>query len=142
MEVIIQLILAIFLGALLGLEREIKRKEAGLKTYSLVALGACLFTIISFELSHLFLGKMGVTFDPSRIIQAIAIGVGFLGAGVIFHREIGIQGLTTAAGLWVSAAVGIAIGAQFYFLAVFGTFLALLVLAGFSTLEEKILKKE
>ena len=140
-EIIFQLFLATFLGALIGLEREIKRKEAGLQTYSLVALGTCLFTIISFELFNFFLGKSGVTFDPSRIIQAIAIGIGFIGAGVIFRQPSGIIGLTTAAGLWAIAAIGIAIGAKLYFLAIFTTLLALLVLAGFGVLEEKIFKK-
>ena len=141
MEIISQLILAAFLGALIGLEREIKRKEAGLQTYSLVALGTCLFTIISFELFNLFLFKSGLSFDPSRIIQAIAIGIGFIGAGVIFRQPSGIIGLTTAAGLWTTAAIGIAVGVKLYFLAFFTTFLALFILAGFGLLEEKFFKE-
>jgi len=140
-EIICQLILATFLGALIGLEREYKRKEAGLQTYSLVALGTCLFTIISFELFNFFLDRTGISFDPSRIIQAVAIGIGFIGAGVIFRQPAGIIGLTTAAGLWATAAIGIAVGVKLYFLAIFTTFLALLVLAGFGLLEEKFLKK-
>ena len=140
-EIIFQLILATFLGALIGLEREYKRKEAGLQTYSLVALGTCLFTIISFELFNFFLDRTGISFDPSRIIQAVAIGIGFIGAGVIFRQPAGIIGLTTAAGLWATAAIGIAVGVKLYFLAIFTTFLALLVLAGFGLLEEKFLKK-
>ena len=140
-EVIFQLFLATFLGALIGLEREIKRKEAGLRTYSLVALGSCLFTMISFNMVVFFLGKNGISFDPSRIIQAIAAGIGFIGAGVIFRQPSGIFGLTTAAGLWATAAIGIAIGAKLYFLAIFGSLLILLVLAGFSLLEEKIFEK-
>jgi putative Mg2+ transporter-C (MgtC) family protein len=127
-EIILQLLLATFLGALLGLEREYKRKEAGLQTYSLVALGTCLFTLVSSQ----FIG-----FNPALI----AVGVGFIGAGVIFHRENSTQGLTTAAGLWVVAAIGIAVGAKFYFLAVFTTFLAILIFAGFGLLEGKIFKK-
>ena len=140
-EIICQLFLATVLGALIGLEREIKRKEAGLQTYSLVALGTCLFTIISFELFNSFFGKTGISFDPSRIIMAIAVGIGFIGAGVIFRQPSGIVGLTTAAGLWATAAIGIAVGAKLYFLAIFTTFLALLILAGFGLLEEKLLKK-
>ena len=140
-EIICQLFLATVLGALIGLEREIKRKEAGLQTYSLVALGTCLFTIIFFELFNSFFGKTGISFDPSRIIMAIAIGIGFIGAGVIFRQSSGIVGLTTAPGLWVTAAIGIAIGAGLYFLAIFTTFLTFLILAGFGLLEEKILKK-
>jgi len=141
LQIIGQLLLATFLGALIGLEREIKRKEAGLQTYSLVALSTCLFTIISFELFNSFFGKTGITFDPSRIIMAIAIGIGFIGAGVIFRQASGIIGLTTAAGLWVTAAIGIAVGVKLYFLAIFTTFLSLLILAGFGKLEEKIFKK-
>jgi len=140
-EIICQLFLATVLGALIGLEREIKRKEAGLQTYSLVALGTCLFTIIFFELFNSFFGKTGISFDPSRIIMAIAIGIGFIGAGVIFRQPSGIVGLTTAAGLWATAAIGIAVGAKLYFLAIFTTFLALLILAGLGELEEKIFKK-
>jgi len=137
-EIIFQLILATFLGALIGLEREYKRKEAGLQTYSLVALGSCLFTIVSFELFNFFLLKSGISFDPSRIIQAIAIGIGFIGAGVIFRQSSGTVGLTTAAGLWATAAIGIAVGVRLYCLAIFTTILALLVLIGFGELEKKI----
>ena len=141
LQIIGQLFLATFLGALLGLEREIKRKEAGLQTYSLVALGTCLFTIISFELFNFFLLKSRISFDPSRIIQAIAIGIGFIAAGVIFRQPSGTVGLTTAAGLWATAAIGIAVGAKLYFIAIFTTLLALLILAGFGELEEKIFKR-
>ncbi|MDI6602585.1 MAG: MgtC/SapB family protein [Patescibacteria group bacterium] len=141
MEIIIQLILATFLGILIGLEREIKKKEAGLQTYSLVALGTCLFTIISFELFNSFFDKTGISFDPSRIIMAIAVGIGFIGAGVIFRQPSGIIGLTTAAGLWTTAAIGIAIGVKLYFLAILTTFFTLLILAGFGLVEKKILRK-
>ena len=140
-QIVYQLFLAIFLGALLGLEREYKGKKAGLQTYSLVALGTCLFTILSFELVNAFLGKGNISFDPSRIIQAVAIGIGFIGAGVIFRQPSGTVGLTTAAGLWTTAAIGIAIGIKLYFLAVFTTLLALLVLAGLGLLESKIFRK-
>jgi len=140
-EIISQLLLATFLGALIGLEREYKKKGAGLQTYSLVALGACLFTVISFALFNSFLAKTGISFDPSRVIQAIAIGIGFIGAGVIFRQSSGIAGLTTAAGLWTTAAIGIAVGAGLYFLAIFTALLSILVLSGFGLLEEKIFKK-
>ncbi len=138
--VIFQLLLAIFLGALIGLERELKRKGAGLRTYSLVALGTCLFTVVAFELFNLYEGKLGILLDPSRIIQAIAVGIGFIGAGAIFRQGEGIVGLTTASGLWVTAAIGVAIGVKFYFLATFTTFLTIFILSIFGLLEEKILK--
>ncbi len=140
MEFFFQLILAIFLGAFIGLEREIKRKEAGLRTYSLVTLGTCLFTIIAFELFNFYEGKVGIVLDPSRIIQAIATGIGFIGAGVIFRQGEGIIGLTTAAGLWVAAAIGVAIAVKFYSLAIFTAFLTVFVLSIFGLLEEKVLK--
>jgi putative Mg2+ transporter-C (MgtC) family protein len=135
-KIISQLLLATFLGALIGLEREYKRKGAGLQTYSLVALGACLLSVISFELA-----KSEIGFDPSGVIQAVAIGIGFIGAGVIFRQPSGTVGLTTAAGLWATAAIGIAVGTGLYFLAIFTALLALLVLSGFGLLEEKIFKK-
>ena len=140
-QIIFQAILATFLGAFIGLEREIKKKGAGLQTYSLVSLGSCLFTIICFELFNNFIGKNGISFDPSRVVQAVAVGIGFLGAGVIFQRPSRIEGLTTAAGLWAVSSIGIAVGAQLYFLAVFSTLLALFILFGFGFLEKKYLKK-
>lgn len=141
-QIVFQLLLAALFGGLIGLEREYKRKEAGLQTYSLVALGSCLFTMVSFELFNFFLLKSGVSFDPSRIIQAIAVGIGFIGAGVIFRQPSRTVGLTTAAGLWTTAAIGIAVGTKLYFLAIFTTLLAVLILAGFGKLEEKIFGKE
>lgn len=143
-QIIFQLFLATLLGGLIGLEREAKRKEAGLQTYSLVTLGTCLFTIISFHLFKLFFGTAGVTYDPAGIISAIAIGIGFIGAGAIFRQPSGIVGITTAAGLWAAAAIGIAVGADFYLLAILGTFFTILILAGLGLLEEKIFvrKKE
>ena len=141
LQIIFQLLLAVFLGGLVGCERELKRKQAGLQTYSLVALGSCLFTKLAFEFFNNFLVKSGINFDPSRVIQAVAIGIGFIGAGVIFFRGADrIEGLTTAAGLWIVAAIGIAVGANFYFLAVFATFLTIGILAGLGLLEEKIFK--
>ena len=134
-QIIIQLILATFLGALIGLEREIKRKGAGLQTYSLVGLGSCLFASTIFSLAELKI------IDPSPLIIGIAVGVGFIGAGVIFRGEDQIQGLTTAAGLWMTAAIGLTVAAQFYFLAIFATLLAILILAGFGLVEKKWLKR-
>lgn len=138
-EIIFQLFLAIILGGLVGLEREYKRREAGLRTYSLVSLGSCLFTLIGFYGLQGFIDRPGIVIDPTRVIQAIAIGIGFIGGGLIIYRQFRIEGLTTAAGLWVVAAVGIAIGARLYFLAIFVTFLTVLILAGFRVLEEKFL---
>ena len=141
-ETVYQLILAIILGGLIGLEREYKRKGAGLQTYSLVALGTCLFTVISFELFDFFTVKSGISFDPSRIIQAVAVGIGFIGAGVIFRQASGVVGLTTAAGLWTTAAIGVAVGVKFYALALVATLAAILILTDFGLLEEKMFKEK
>ena len=126
-EIIFQLILATFLGALIGLEREMKKKGAGLQTFSLVTLGSCLFALIFLQFP---------SFNPIYI----ALAIGFLGAGVIFQQGSGVVGLTTAAALWVSAAIGSVIGLKLYFLAIFSTLLAILILTGFGLFEEKFLK--
>jgi putative Mg2+ transporter-C (MgtC) family protein len=141
LQLILQMVLALVLGAVLGLERERKGKEAGLQTYSLVTLGSCLFTILSFELFSFFTTKTGVSFDPSRIIQAIAIGIGFIGAGVIIFRQSHVEGITTAAGFWCAAAIGIAVGAKLYFLALLATLLVMFILIGFGEFERKYFKK-
>jgi len=134
-QFIFQLLLAGLLGSLIGLEREYKGKEAGLQTYSLVALGTCLFTVIA-----MLLAKSDIV-DPSPIFIAIAVGMGFIGAGAIFRGDNTIKGITTAAGLWVTAAIGMAVGSQFYPLAVYVTFLVLIIFFGLGLLEEKIFKK-
>lgn len=133
-QIIWQLVLATILGALLGLEREMKKKGAGLQTYSLVALGSCLFTLIALSLANLKI------IDASPIIIAIAVGMGFIGGGAIFRGESHVQGLTTAAGLWTTAAIGFTAGAGFYWMAIFATFLTIFIFAGFGLLEEKVFK--
>ena len=137
LQVIVQLLLATFLGAFIGFEREFKRKRAGLQTYTLVSLGACVFTIVAFRLVDYHLGIV----DTGRIIQAIAIGIGFIGGGVIFQRPSHIEGLTTAAGLWVAGAIGVAVGIRFYFLAILTTLFTIFVLLGFGSLEKRFFKK-
>ena len=142
-QIILQLVIALVLGGIIGLERELKGKEAGLQTYSLVTLGACLFTIITFGMfPHLFAVKTGISFDPSRVIQAVAIGVGFIGAGVIIHRQSHTEGITTAAGLWCSAAIGVAVGFRLYFLALTAVLLTTIILFVFGEFERKFLKRD
>lgn len=126
MQIFIQLLVAFALGALLGFEREWRRKAAGLRTYSLVALGACLFTLISLY-GFRTAGASG--FDPSRIASQVVVGIGFIGAGVIFTRDDITRGLTTAAGLWLSAALGVAVGVRMYAAAFFATLLGIFILA-------------
>jgi len=142
MEILLQLFLAALLGGLVGLEREYKRKEAGLRTYALVSLGSALFTIIAFEVFKDFLEKPGVNIDPLRVIQAVAIGIGFIGAGLIIYRQHHVEGLTSAAGLWIVAGIGVAVGVKLYLPAIFASFLAIGILAGLRLIEEKIFGKE
>jgi len=137
-EVIYRLLLSVVLGSLLGLERKSKEREAGPQTYSLVALGTCLFAIVAIEMNRAFPGN----FDVLRIIQAVAIGIGFIGGGVIFRQSSSVIGLTTAAGLWVASAVGITVGLGFYSIAAFATFLSLVVFIGFGFLEVKFFKRD
>lgn len=120
------LILAAFLGGLVGFEREHIGKSAGVRTNALVCLGAALFTILS---SH-FVERTELvgSFDPSRIASQIVVGIGFIGAGLILFKEDRIQNLTTAATIWVVAAIGMAIGFGFYALAVLTALLVFIVL--------------
>ena len=137
-EIIYQLILSVILGSLLGLERRYKKREAGPQTYSLVALGTCLFTIVALEMSKAFPGN----FDVLRVIQAVAIGIGFIGGGVIFQQSSSVIGLTTAAGLWVASAVGVAVGFGLCSIAIIATVLSLVVFIGFGFLEVKVFKRD
>jgi putative Mg2+ transporter-C (MgtC) family protein len=123
-----QLFLAILLGCILGAEREYTGKVAGTRTYGLVSLGAALFTILSLEGIRNFAGMGGVSYDPLRIAGQVVVGIGFIGAGIIIHQGLKVKGLTTAAGLWVSAAIGMAVGFRFYTLAIFTTLLTFVLL--------------
>ncbi|MGN0481564.1 MAG: MgtC/SapB family protein [Lachnospiraceae bacterium] len=109
-SVVVRLMLALVIGALMGLEREKKQRPAGIRTYTLVCVGSALACITNLYMSQMYPGT-----DPSRIPAQIISGIGFLGAGTIIVTKIHrIKGLTTAAGLWCCAAVGIAVGAGFY----------------------------
>ncbi len=116
-DLLIKLVLALGLGAVIGLERSIARKTAGLRTYALVSLGAALFVMISQLVAENY-SALGVrTFDPLRMASQVVVGIGFLGAGLIIFQNHKLSGLTTAAGLWVAAGLGMAVGFGFYFLA-------------------------
>ncbi len=141
-QIIFQLFLAAILGGLVGLEREYQKRAAGLKTHSLVCLGSALFTIISIESFYQWADTIGISFDPSRIISGIVLGVGFIGAGLIMHRGSRVEGLTTAAGIWVVAAIGIAVGIKLYLVATLAAFLTLGILAVLRLLEEKVFWKK
>ncbi len=131
-EALGRLSLAALLGSAIGLERELREREAGLRTHLLVALGSALFTIVSAFGFHDILSGSGpnvlVRLDPSRIAAQIVSGIGFLGAGAIIRQGFSVRGLTTAATLWVVAAIGMAAGAGYYSGAVLATVVALLAL--------------
>lgn len=117
--ILLKLGLAVALGFLLGIEREVKRKPVGVKTTVVICLGSCLVTLVSIESSFLYASLQLRTMDPLRLAAQIVSGIGFLGAGVILRRpNDAISGLTTAAILWVAAGIGIAVGAGFYMVAV------------------------
>jgi putative Mg2+ transporter-C (MgtC) family protein len=137
-EVFGQLALATLLGALIGIERELARKTAGMRTFALVALGAALFTIIP---QIAFPKLAGTGFDPSRIASQVVVGIGFIGAGSIIFSQSRVKGITTAAGLWVSAAIGMAVAYKMYSLAIFVTFLTIFVLVFMWIIEQKVVKK-
>jgi putative Mg2+ transporter-C (MgtC) family protein len=126
-EVTIRLVLAAVLGGAIGLERELREREAGLRTHLLVSLGAAVFTLVSaYGFRDFRYGlETGITLDPTRIAAQIVTGIGFLGAGAIIRQGLSIRGLTTAATLWVVAAIGMATGAGYYSVAVIGTGLVL-----------------
>lgn len=124
-----QIIIAVALGAVVGWQRERQGKPAGPRTYALVSGGAALFTVLSL---HAFAPA-----ENARVASQIVIGIGFLGAGLIFHKGNHVENLTTSAGLWLTAAVGMAVGVGYYILAVGSTLTALLVL----TLNDDRLKK-
>jgi putative Mg2+ transporter-C (MgtC) family protein len=125
-----RLLLAAVLGSVLGLEREWRNKDAGLRTNILIAIGSALFTLMSIELTD---GKTG---DTSRVAAQIVTGIGFLGAGAIMRTDAGIQGLTTAATIWVNAAIGVAAGGGEYRLALIATFVTLVVLMVLQPIEK------
>ena len=129
-EVLLRVVLAGVLGGAIGAEREIREREAGLRTHMLVAVGAALFTIVSAYAwaDFQFSTAEGITFDPTRIAAQVVTGIGFLGAGAIIRQGLSIRGLTTAASLWVVAAIGMASGAGYYSAAVITTVVVLVSL--------------
>ena len=111
LEIVLRLLLAAALGAIIGYQRERAGKQAGMITHVLISTGAALITLVSIY-------GFGAASDPSRVAAGVVVGVGFLGAGVILHRQGGIvAGLTTAATIWVMAAIGLAAGAGLYIIA-------------------------
>tara|TARA_Y100000310_G_C20622708_1_gene784225 strand:+ start:75 stop:560 length:486 start_codon:yes stop_codon:yes gene_type:complete len=131
--VITKLALALVLGALVGIEREIRKKPAGIRTHALVVFGSALFAIVALEM-------FSVT-EPdamSRVLQGIVVGIGFLGAGVIFQAQGSIRGLTTAAEVWTLAGIGMLVGLGAFAIAISATVLVLVILIPLRLLEKGI----
>lgn len=121
-----KLLIAAGLGLLIGLEREISGKDPGLRTFALICLGSCIFAIVSFTtISGDFKG------DPGRIAAQVVTGIGFIGAGAIFRSPKGVSGLTTAALMWVTASIGLAVGFDKFRLAVEATLITLAIVVTF-----------
>ena len=123
-EWLLRLLVAALCGALIGWEREQVQRPAGLRTYMLVCFGSALFTLLSITA----FATTGSTIDPGRIAAQVVVGIGFLGAGTVFREGNTVRGLTTAAGLWAMAAIGMAVGAKQYLLGVISTGIVLIIL--------------
>ena len=137
MQDILAMLVSTVLGTLIGWERQMGRKPAGLRTHTLVCLGSTMFVLVTAHAVNAFGGgAVHASLDPTRIIHGVITGVGFLGAGSILRTEGYVHGLTTAASVWMVAAVGVAVGVHAYVLAVTGTVLALVVLEGFRWVEK------
>lgn len=135
-EIILRLALACLLGALIGLERESLNRPAGLRTYTLVCVGSALAMIVSLDMYYQYHNTVNA--DPGRIAAQVVSGIGFLGAGTIMREGATVRGLTTAAGLWVVACVGLAIGAGLYLAGIITAALVLFVLIYFFRFEQRI----
>lgn len=130
----VPIFVSVVLGGLVGLEREIHRKAAGLRTNIMICMGAALFTVVA--------GNSADENASSRVIQGVITGVGFIGAGTIIRDRFSVHGITTAATIWLITGVGIACGHRMYEIAFGVTILALLVLGGLNPLDKKIHRVE
>ena len=137
-EFILRLLLAGIMGAVIGLDREYRAKEAGYRTHFLVSLGSALIMIVSQHGFGEILDTPNVNLDPSRIASQVVTGIGFIGAGtIILHKQI-VRGLTTAAGIWATSGIGLAIGAGMYTLGISATILTLIGLEVLSFLFKSV----
>lgn len=140
LDATLRVLAAVVVGSLIGLDRELRNKPAGLRTHILISLAAALFTLITFELHEQFAGDGDgtKTADPVRIIEAVTAGVAFLAAGAIIQSRGNVHGLTTGANMWLAGALGVACGAGYYFLAFIGTVFALIVLVVLAKIERRL----
>src|SRR5262250_1065789 len=138
--ILVHLVSAVLAGGCIGLERSFHARPAGFRTHALVALTSSLLMLVTLYQDQWLpeLPLESVRIDPTRMAQGIMTGIGFLGAGVIFKEGLSIRGLTTAASIWITAAIGILVGIGFYFAAVLGAAATLAVLALFLALERRM----
>ncbi|TSC55063.1 MAG: putative Mg2+ transporter-C (MgtC) family protein [Parcubacteria group bacterium LiPW_30] len=136
-ETFVRLFLAMSLGAILGLERVFAKKSAGIRTYALVSMGSALFILSSEYVVKQYL-YTGIQVNPLQVASNIVVGVGFLGAGIIIFKDSKLTGLTTAAGLWVVSAIGMAVGFGYYLAAFFTTIFTLAIFTLLWYVEEKL----
>jgi len=139
-EILFRLVAALVAGGLIGLERSHRGRPAGFRTHALVCLASSLLMLVTVYETHWFpyAPDARVTLDPTRMAQGIMTGIGFVGAGAIIKEGFTVRGLTTAASIWITAAIGILTGVGFYFAAVLGTVLALGTLSAFRWIEARM----
>lgn len=138
LEIILRLFVALALGMVIGTERVWAHKTAGMRTYALVSMGSALFVVISNEMVKFYSSYSGM--NPLMIVSQIVVGVGFIGAGLIFTKDSKLVGLTTATGLWVAAGIGMAAGLGLYNIAIISTILTLFIFTVLWFIEKKIKK--
>src|SRR3989344_5608966 len=135
-----QVLLSLLLGVLLGTERSFAGKRAGMRTFGLVAMGSCLLVIISTSVSSEFVNI--TNFDPLRVAAGVIMGIGFLAGGAIFVDKdkagLTVNGLTTAAGLWIASAIGMAVGFEMYMIAILTTFITIFTFTILLKIENRI----
>ncbi|QCT04225.1 MgtC/SapB transporter [Paenibacillus algicola] len=139
-SIFFRLVLALVLGGMIGWERERSNHAAGLRTHILVCMGSSLIMLLSVYGFADFVDEVNVRIDPARLATAVITGIGFLGAGTILFTGKSITGLTTAASIWVVGAIGLAVGAGFYFAAIVSTLLILVNLVVFNKLEQRYIR--
>ncbi len=124
-EITVKLLIIMVLSALIGFDREMRHKPAGIKTHILVGMGSAVFMMVSIYMYQAFAGKVQV--DPGRIAAQVVTGIGFLGAGTIIQSQGSVLGLTTAASLWTVSGIGLAVGCGMYYLAIISTVIVMIV---------------
>lgn len=139
-EYVLSIFIAAMLGGLIGFEREYRSKEAGFRTHFLVGLGSALFMVVSLHGFDDFIGVPGIRRDPGRIAAQVVSGIGFIGAGTIIFQKNVVKGLTTAAGLWVTSAIGMTAGVGMYALAASATVMVLICLELVNLLHHHVFK--